>query len=209
MSRQHEAGTVPRRLPGRRSPVRLAALAVAALGAASLAFAPEATAGVTSCRIHVVQLGHKYVRDTLRLLQRCELGIREGLLPPQDCRLEPLTNAAVTKLVSKIRQRIRKKCAGITPNRIGFPSPECPGVATLDELIDCLLGFMNGRVDDMLAAEIGCPGRCGDGTADTGCGEQCDGADLTGRTCTTLGFANGGTLLCTPQCTFYTGSCLP
>jgi hypothetical protein len=190
---------------------RLAWGAALALVVVRLTLAPEpaAAGSVTSCKLHIVQLGQKYVRDTLSLLQKCERGIREGLLPPQDCRLEPKTMATITKLVSKLRERIRKKCAGITPDRIGFPSPECPAVATLDEMTDCLAGFINARVDEMIAAELGCPGRCGDGTADVACGEQCDGTDFGGQSCTSLGFANGGTLLCTPECTFYTGGCVP
>jgi hypothetical protein len=199
-----ERGTIRTRRRSRF--VRAGALALTGVW---LALAPAAGASVSSCKLHLAQFGQRYVRDALRLLQRCELLISEGGLPPQDCRAEPATLAAITKTVSKIRERIRKKCAGITPQRIGYPSPECPGVATLDELTDCLIGFLNGRIDDIIAAELGCPGRCGDGVADVDCGEQCDGADVAGQTCTGLGFANGGTLLCTAQCTVYTGSCLP
>lgn len=45
---------------------------------------------------------------------------------------------------------------------------------------------------------------CGDGMADVG--EDCDGADLAGADCTTLGFA-GGTLACDGACTFDTSGC--
>lgn len=38
-------------------------------------------------------------------------------------------------------------------------------------------------------------------------GEECDGADLAGQTCLSLGFT-GGSLACSPQCTFDTSSCL-
>jgi hypothetical protein len=204
MSGVHETKAIRRTRRG-----RLAWAGAFALAVVCGAVTPAAAASVTSCRIHLVQLGQRYVRDTLRLIQHCELLIAEGALPPQDCRLEPKTLAGLMKTVSKVRERIRKKCAGITPDRIGYPSPECPGVGTLDELTDCLFGFINARVDEMVAFEVGCPGRCGDGTADTACGEQCDGADLLGQTCTSLGFANGGTLLCTAECVLYTGGCLP
>jgi len=43
-----------------------------------------------------------------------------------------------------------------------------------------------------------CTGFCGDGVA--GAGEDCDGTDLGGRSCATLGFT-GGTLACTSRCT--------
>lgn len=45
---------------------------------------------------------------------------------------------------------------------------------------------------------------CGDGTIDAG--EQCDGANLGGASCTTRGFT-GGTLSCSASCTFVTSSC--
>lgn len=38
-------------------------------------------------------------------------------------------------------------------------------------------------------------------------GEQCDGSDLAGKTCVSLGYA-GGTLKCKPNCTFDTSSCI-
>jgi hypothetical protein len=45
--------------------------------------------------------------------------------------------------------------------------------------------------------------QCGNNQADLG--EQCDGTDLDGATCTSLGFT-GGTLVCT-GCAYYTGGC--
>jgi len=45
---------------------------------------------------------------------------------------------------------------------------------------------------------------CGNGRLDPG--EQCDGTDLFGRDCATLGFT-GGTLACQPDCLFDTRHC--
>jgi hypothetical protein len=45
---------------------------------------------------------------------------------------------------------------------------------------------------------------CGNGTRETG--ESCDGADLGGATCTSLGFT-GGTLRCLGSCAWDTSSC--
>lgn len=45
---------------------------------------------------------------------------------------------------------------------------------------------------------------CGNGNIDTG--EQCDGANLNGQTCSSQGFT-GGALGCTSTCTFDTSSC--
>src|SRR5690606_38981008 len=48
---------------------------------------------------------------------------------------------------------------------------------------------------------------CGDGEAQGD--ESCDGADLGGETCPSLGFLGGGTLACTEHCTFDTAACIP
>ncbi|MDY0002949.1 MAG: hypothetical protein RBU30_16740, partial [Polyangia bacterium] len=51
----------------------------------------------------------------------------------------------------------------------------------------------------------GCSGRCGDGTFQAGY-EQCEGGELGGVTCQTLGFYSG-TPTCTPSCTISTTGC--
>jgi len=48
---------------------------------------------------------------------------------------------------------------------------------------------------------------CGDGTANGS--EACDGQDLDGQTCISLGFPSGGTLSCTDACAFDTSACDP
>lgn len=53
----------------------------------------------------------------------------------------------------------------------------------------------------------GCTGTgpvCGDGTIE--CGEQCEGSDLDGKTCASLGY-DGGTLGCDANCAFDYSSC--
>src|SRR5262245_33410853 len=49
------------------------------------------------------------------------------------------------------------------------------------------------------------PPTCGNGRIDPG--EQCDGTNLNGATCTSLGFTNGGTLACTASCDFNLSGC--
>jgi len=49
-------------------------------------------------------------------------------------------------------------------------------------------------------------GRCGDSVVQGTYGEQCDGANLNGMTCASLGF-NGGTLLCQTNCLFNLSGC--
>jgi hypothetical protein len=46
---------------------------------------------------------------------------------------------------------------------------------------------------------------CGNGIVEAG--EQCDGADLNGKTCVSRGFV-GGTLLCSAACEFNTSNCI-
>jgi hypothetical protein len=49
---------------------------------------------------------------------------------------------------------------------------------------------------------------CGNGVIDGNRGEQCDGVDLGGETCVTLGHS-GGLLLCDPEtCTYDTSMCI-
>ena len=48
---------------------------------------------------------------------------------------------------------------------------------------------------------------CGDQHADTDVGEECDGMDLAGQTCESLGFV-GGMLACNLDCTFDTHGCI-
>jgi hypothetical protein len=49
------------------------------------------------------------------------------------------------------------------------------------------------------------PSGCGDGAI--GAGEQCDGADLGGADCTSLGYTLDGTLSCTASCAYDTTLC--
>lgn len=48
---------------------------------------------------------------------------------------------------------------------------------------------------------------CGNNVAEDG--EDCDGSDLVGNSCITLGFGGGGTLSCDIACAFDTSACVP
>jgi len=80
-------------------------------------------------------------------------------------------------------------------------------IQTLDSSLNLL-----DRADAMIAilnpVQIGLKVKviafCGNGTVEEG--EQCDGSDLAGQTCESLGYA-GGTLSCNPDCTFDTSGC--
>lgn len=73
-------------------------------------------------------------------------------------------------------------------------------------------GSVEYMVGDMMSAswnqEAGSPlpgNFCGDG--EQYAGEDCDGADLNGQTCTSVGFASG-TLACDANCVFDTSACV-
>jgi hypothetical protein len=57
-----------------------------------------------------------------------------------------------------------------------------------------------------VTAELAGTPLCGNGAIDPE--EQCDGSNLNGETCTTLGYS-GGTLACNGSCQFNTASCTP
>jgi hypothetical protein len=52
------------------------------------------------------------------------------------------------------------------------------------------------------------PGFCGDGEFQPEAGEQCDGDDLAGYDCESLGLDPGGVLACDDQCLFATQGCI-
>jgi hypothetical protein len=63
-----------------------------------------------------------------------------------------------------------------------------------------------GGATSATTTTTGVPGDCGNGVIDAG--EQCDGADLQGFTCDSLGLS-GGTLACDgTMCTFDTSMCM-
>ncbi len=86
----------------------------------------------------------------------------------------------------------------------------CDGV-NLDGQSCSTLGYYGGQLacgDDCAFNTADCEsaGRCGDGLIQAAFGETCDGDDLDGQTCQTLGFATG-TLFCSPDCTIDDGAC--
>jgi len=49
--------------------------------------------------------------------------------------------------------------------------------------------------------------RCGNGYVDIDTGERCDATNMDGKTCESLGYSGGGTLLCDEQCDFNQSGC--
>jgi hypothetical protein len=68
---------------------------------------------------------------------------------------------------------------------------------------DLILGQIGSQIGTCTS---GSNPNCGNGALDAG--EQCDGTNLGGASCSSLGFP-GGTLSCTAACTFNTSACTP
>lgn len=81
-------------------------------------------------------------------------------------------------------------------------APTCTPSDPPTEVCDGQDNDCNGQVDDGVVCEP--PAVCGNGTVDTG--EDCDGTDFAGATCTSLGFT-GGTLACSATCQFDLTGC--
>ncbi|MBZ9569722.1 PKD domain-containing protein, partial [Patescibacteria group bacterium] len=72
-------------------------------------------------------------------------------------------------------------------------------------IIILLARGITGLIRQILIGPPGPPPSCGNGIREAG--EDCDGADLGGESCITLGFV-GGVLACNPGCTFDTSGCI-
>ncbi|HVN83268.1 MAG TPA: DUF1566 domain-containing protein [Candidatus Binatia bacterium] len=86
---------------------------------------------------------------------------------------------------------------------VGAADAGCPGdvdgnnMVTVDELVRAVNSALNGCDSTQT---------CGNGMIEAGVGEQCDGSELNGASCQTLGFT-GGTLACSGGCQLDTHSC--
>ncbi|MBU1536626.1 hypothetical protein KKF84_14970 [Myxococcota bacterium] len=88
---------------------------------------------------------------------------------------------------------------------------ECDGAQSISE--SCTdRGFYGGEIrcsSDCTIDLSPCEetGLCGDGTVQSEQGEYCDGTNLNEKTCLSLGYPGGGTLVCTNACAFDFSGC--
>ena len=96
--------------------------------------------------------------------------------------------------------------AAVRPAMQAFPSPAADPMRSDDAVaeLDAMAGAVEGGNVD-LKPNLQCGSSCGDGVRNGG--EPCDGADLGGASCTSLGFL-GGTLACNAGCGFNTSGCV-
>ena len=89
------------------------------------------------------------------------------------------------------------------------PGEECD--TTVGENSCASLGYYNALgtltcTSDCQFDNSACGGRCGDSLVQEGEGETCDGGNLNGQTCQSLGYT-GGTLACGADCTYDVSGC--
>lgn len=102
-------------------------------------------------------------------------------------------------------------CTGYCGDGVQSATEDCDGTDFEPGINDCSnLGYYSAGT---LACKAncryelaGCDGICGDDDADTANGEQCDGTDLAGATCTTIGYYQGA-VTCLPNCKFDQSAC--
>lgn len=137
--------------------------------------------------------------------QGCESAVEAASGKLAACRLR--ADAAFAKSSdSTKRATARQKCEDAFAKAFAkavakYGSGDCSSAPS-----SAFSGAINRCADEVdTAARHGGFPTCGDGSVNA-VGEQCDGADLGGATCTSLGFP-GGTLACTPACGFDTTGC--
>lgn len=92
------------------------------------------------------------------------------------------------------------------------PGEQCDG-ANLNSQSCQSLGYETGVLtctESCTFNRVGCSGgneSCGNGQLDQG--EECDGQNLDGVTCQSLGYEGGGSLACRQDCTLDTNGCIP
>ncbi len=93
----------------------------------------------------------------------------------------------------------------------GFVDPGEQCDTTTGENSCASLGYYNALgtltcTSDCQFDDSSCGGRCGDSLVQEGDGETCDGGNLNGQTCQSLGYT-GGTLACGAGCTYDVSGC--
>jgi cysteine-rich repeat protein len=93
----------------------------------------------------------------------------------------------------------------------GFVDPGEQCDTTVGENSCASLGYYNALgtltcTSDCQFDDSSCGGRCGDSLVQEGEGETCDGGNLNGQTCQSLGYG-GGTLACGAECAYDTDGC--
>ena len=126
------------------------------------------------------------------------------------CRLKADAKAALRGTLpdyGKCSQKFEEKWY-LAENKVPGVCPDNVSTVSLTVLMDA---YIASRAEEIAAVIAGAQAipllNCGDNTIN-GVGEECDGTDVGGEDCTTLGFSSG-TLACDSGCAFDTTSCGP
>jgi|GEM_PF-2960446 len=126
-----------------------------------------------------------------------------GDLPTPPADASSVCGAPVESLVVRTRKQGRKP--GRKRIRLAARSQTTPRRADVDVFhFVCNPNPPGQACGTVATTTTTIPPTCGNGSVDPA--EQCDGADLAGETCVSRGFT-GGTLACTPSCTFDVSVC--
>jgi hypothetical protein len=139
--------------------------------------------------------------------QKCESAVELGASKYAQCRLKAESKFTKTGDAAGLASDLAS-CAGKLATAYGNAlarwSASCPVV----EPLSSFEAYLMQCTDEVAAAAAGSGfPDCGDGAANAA-GEHCDGSDLAGASCASLGYPAGGTLGCDPGCSFDTSGCL-
>ncbi len=166
--------------------------------AATCRFDLSGCVATADCGNGVIQAGEQCDGQNLDGQTCASLGYHGGnLLCTGGCQLDTTDCIAVGRCGdARIQADFNEVCDGAN-----LAGQSCTGLGyhggTLACASDCTLD----------PADCIAVGRCGDGGIQAEFGEACDGANLGGETCETLGF-HGGTLACTTGCLLDQASCV-
>ncbi len=160
------------------------------LGATLLAISPpslvEAIDDATQCVASIEEVTGKY----LKCLQNAE---------------KTLTERGDTARFAAAQQACRDSFDRVMARIAARADGACPGGLSPEEYREFLDGCSTGVTEAAEDGEAPQCGSCGDGVVDLE--EQCDGANLAGSSCTSLGYTLGGELACDTYCSFDLSAC--
>jgi hypothetical protein len=183
---------------------------VALCSLAFLAIADFSHAIVTTDKCHAGKLGVSSKYMSCRLKTEAKAA-RDGVLSPDFSKCEGSFEAHFANLEANAGPGV---CPTEDDDQVASDLEQCDG----NDLRGTTCASIGYSAGGTLACTPGCgldtsacacstcvPGVCGDGAVAND--EQCDGANLDGTTCATLGYDGGGTLSCTSGCGFDTSDC--